>query len=224
MADREFQTGTGSVRFQEMLQIASRAVALSLAADGVTRFYLEALLREDEQPVAGADAVMERFIAHLADYGILESALAASTRADDKLWESDIAGFLLNPLVAYSLHELAALWRLSMEDVLSIFRDDITEAYDRSYGIPRELMRVMSYDAMRAAVLFNVMPAYDVERALGRQFARVRPKEWRTRPVLLRLPQWLIERIMRKPMIPATADVAHRIETILMHYMEAAEY
>jgi hypothetical protein len=214
--------------YEAVLCEAVDAIAAVLKADPAIAHYLWTLLRMDGQQIASAAAMeraahssIQRFIRFLIEFGLLQSALVASTRADDELRLANIRSFFLNPQTTYKMGELAALWRVTLDDVLDIF-DAESSLWAVHHGdVSPAAMSVHWQDAAQAMLLFNIVSAHEVERALGDEFVHVRPEEWHTEPVPLRLPRWLIQRINGQVALPSTANLPQRIENILLLHMDA---
>ena len=95
-----------------------------------------------------------------------------------------IRRFFLQPQETYSLGELAALWRISVECVREICCDKAPDA-----------LRIAWADALEAAITFTLFRPVDVERALGSQFGRVRSELWRTVPLHIYVPRFIVQAI-----------------------------
>jgi len=105
---------------------------------------------------------------------------------------ADIRQFFLQPKDSYSIEELACLWGVALDDVRAVYHDEILRSSEAASGGASSL-RIPWTDAVGASFAFNVLRPYDVEIALGSDFAAVQPKRWRTVPVVLRLPAFVVD-------------------------------
>jgi hypothetical protein len=132
---------------------------------------------------------------------------------------ADIRRFYLFPEPSYSVADLATLWRVSHEDVQAIFSDALHEAMRN--GLDAPAFRVKSEDADRASSAYHVYRAVDVEEALGDDFDRVRSSRWRTVPLQVHLPRFIVDRLTSIPFVPSSESVAARAERLLCEAVEA---
>jgi hypothetical protein len=115
--------------------------------------------------------------------------------------------------------ELAAIWRISLGEASAIYHDRLQEWNDAHPEEPNSLPIAWA-DSTGSTVRFNLLRPVDVERALGLQLERVRTARWRTVPIVVHLPRWLVNAIARDhttiPLAPANATVAARIERAML--------
>lgn len=143
--------------------------------------------------------------------------LDAHVVGDDK--QRDLRAFYLLPQETYSLAELARLWRVALDDVCAIFSDALATAqHDESDS---GAFRVTWADAVGAATAHHVYRAIEVEQALGDDFERVRPGRWRTVPVVLHVPLFIIEALEHMAIVPSVNSMAARAERLLCETVEA---
>ena len=121
-----------------------------------------------------------------------------------------IRRFFLQPLEAYSIDDLAALWRVHPDDVRDIYFDQLCE--------PAAQMRIPWADALGASVNFNMLRPFDIERALGKDFTQARTEVWRTVPILIHLPRFVADAVALDAAIPATLALDLRIERFLLEH------
>ncbi len=125
--------------------------------------------------------------------------------------EEAIRRFFLEPLETYTLGGLALLWQDLFDDIEAMFFDEICAS-----SADAEEVIVSWAEAMGAAIAFSVFRPVEIERALGVEFARVLPDDWRIQPLLPALPLWLVTAIENEPSIPSTLDLAGRVEQLLI--------
>jgi len=138
-------------------------------------------------------------------------------RDDDYL--ASIRRLLLEPQESYSIAELAALWRIPWDDARDVYHDELLR---RAQTHPEEgdCVRVEWAEAVGVGLEFHLLRPYDVERALGSEFSCVRPESWRTVPVLIRLPRYIVEALCRGCDGPATQTVAEHVERSMLELFE----
>ena len=132
---------------------------------------------------------------------------------------TDIRRFYLLPQPAYSLDDLARLWRVPLDDVQAIYSDALHEA--GLHGPDAAAFRVTFEDAVGASRVYHVYRAVDVEEALGEDFERVRPGRWRTVPLQIHLPRFIVDRLTTIPLVPSCESIAARCERLLCEAAEA---
>lgn len=124
----------------------------------------------------------------------------------------------LDPKASYSIEELARLWMVTVEDVCDMVTDVLGSSSndDTSFHV--------SWDhAVRVARTFHVFRPIDAETALGDDFDRMYGEHWRTVPILIHLPRWVVDSILRTPFTPASESVAALAERLLCDTVEAEE-
>jgi hypothetical protein len=104
-----------------------------------------------------------------------------------------IRDFFFAPQATYTLDELAGLWQVSGDVVLDMYRDWLIRT---GCADCNDRLRVPWLEVLETSVTFNLFRPYDVEIALGTEFARFRPVGWKTVPVLIRLPRLVIDGII----------------------------
>jgi hypothetical protein len=122
---------------------------------------------------------------------------------------ADIRRFYLFPKPSYSLADL----------VQAIFSDALHEA--RRDGSDAAAFRVQSADAVCVSSVYHVYRAVDVEEALGEDFERVRSSRWRTVPLQVHLPRFIVDRLTSIPFVPSSESVSARAERLLCEAVEA---
>jgi len=227
---------------EEAVGRAASVILAVLRADDRTCAQLGALLIESGR-VAGdghelADShydevvggALGRFFLLL---GGLLPALLTQAIEEDAEHLAAIRAFFLDPRDHYSLEELAALWRMQVDDVRNIYHDELLRqdepgvcVPDRSHwNGPRALEaeptkadfgQVAWIDAIGASVVLNLIRAFDIERALGADFSHVRPEAWRTVPFLIHIPQFIADALAADACIPPGLAVHLRIEQFLI--------
>lgn len=145
-------------------------------------------------------AALERFSAEL--FPLVQIALTYALESDDHF--AAIRRFFLDPQEAYSLDELAALWRVRTDDVRDIYHDQIARA-----GEP---LAIGWADAVGTTVAYSLLRPHDIERALGQDLTRVRSARWRTVPVLIHLPRFVADAFTLDASMPPRLALAARIE------------
>ena len=129
-------------------------------------------------------------------------------RTDERSRLDAIRSFFLQPQETYSVAELSILWRVHDDDVLSIFHDELMRAGPHD--------RIAWAVALGASVHFGLLRPLDVEHALDAEFPRVRPGSWRTVPVVVHLPAFVMAAIAREPCLPSDLPLDVRIEQLLI--------
>jgi hypothetical protein len=131
-----------------------------------------------------------------------------------------IRRFFLQPLDAYSIDVLAALWRVHPDDVRDIYFDQLSAPAVTD----RTSVRIPWADALGASTTFNMLRPFDIERALGTDFMQVRTEMWRTVPILIHLPQFIADAVALDASIPATLALDLRIERFLLEHFTSGSY
>lgn len=152
--------------------------------------------------------------------GYVRAALAEAMRDRiETAHDRSVRRFLLDPQDTYAIEELAALWRIPRDDARAIYHDEV-EAWKEVHPDAANGLPVQWIDALAASAKFNLLRAVDVERALGAEFERARPQNWRTTPVIVSLPRWLVEAVQcdvqSVTLAPSNASMAMRIERVLL--------
>ena len=129
-------------------------------------------------------------------------------RSDEQDRLDAIRRFFLQPHETYSIAELSALWRVNDDDVRAVFHDELTR------GTLND--RIAWAVAVGASVSFALIRPLDIERALGRDFSRVRPETWRTVAVVVHLPTFVTEALVSEPSLPSDLPLDVRIEQLLV--------
>jgi len=162
------------------------------------------------------DAALDRFAAALRD--VLEAVLPAVVEHDTESITA-IRRFLLEPQETYSVEDLAALWRIPSEDIRDIYHDELAgwaEAHPAQPGC----LRVTRADAVGTGLMFNLLRPFDVERALGDDFNRVRPDSWRTVPVLIWLPRFIADALPSDVHHSSSQHLAEHVERFILELFE----
>lgn len=135
---------------------------------------------------------------------------------DDRIVE--IRRFFLYPGRRYSLGELAQIWRVPAAAVVAMFCDELAEA-DRDGADPLTF-EVDAAGAQRAAAAYHVFRPVEVEEALGEELERVRPESWRTIPLTVHLPRFLVDVLVEIPFLPEPGSLDARAERLLCELLE----
>ncbi|MDP9192849.1 MAG: hypothetical protein M3P06_14200 [Acidobacteriota bacterium] len=128
-----------------------------------------------------------------------------------------IRRFFLQPQEWYSFEELAALWRVHPYDVRDIYHDQLLRRDGSS------ALRIAWADALGTSIAFNMLRPFDIERALGSDFVRVRPETWRTVPILVHIPRFIAEAIALDASIPPRLPLDVRIEQLIVELFTSGE-
>lgn len=122
-----------------------------------------------------------------------------------------IRRFFLQPLEAYSIDDLAALWQVHPDDVRDIYFDELREPAVIEKRIPWA-------DALGTSIKYSMLRPFDIERALGTDFTQARTEVWRTVPILMHLPRFVADAVALDAAIPATLALDLRIERFLLEH------
>jgi hypothetical protein len=144
----------------------------------------------------------------------IEIALRFAVEDDDD-YLRDLRTFYLRPRENYSIEELAAIWRTSCEQVRDVFHDEIDRWAD-AHPDAADAPLISWREAADANDAFAIARAFDVERALGDHFSRVRAPGWRTVPLLLHLPRFIIDAISSEAGTPSDRTLAACVERFVL--------
>ena len=200
-----------------LLRSAARNLAASLP-DSSTSREISNLLIATGRPAA--PAAIEIACKRFGD--LLEQTLEVTLRDAveiDEEYLADLRRFFLEPPESHSIRELAALWRITIEDARDIYHDEIArfEAPEGAADSADDVVRVDWANATLTAALFGLLRSFDIERALGLEFVKTRTAEpWRAIPILIRIPRFVADAIGSETSIPRTLSVAHRVERLLI--------
>lgn len=139
-------------------------------------------MQTDESPAAVAEAITVAILSTLRP--VLEIVLP-EILADHSAHYVALRAFFMEPQDSYSFEDLAALWEISVEDVREVFSDEPAES--------KRVLPVTWANALWTGVTYNYFRPVDVERALGADFARVRPQSWLTVPLLIHVPRFMVD-------------------------------
>jgi hypothetical protein len=210
---------------------AASAIASSMRAHQTTRNCLFELLAANRRMSGDTEragdgsavcvgilgAALLRFSSSTED--LLVAALKFAI-TDDTDHLDAIRRFFLQPLEAYSIDELAALWQVHPDDVRDIYFDQLrSPAATHCTSI-----RIPWADAVAASITFNMLRPFDIERALGADFTQARTDMWRTVPILIHLPQFIADAVARDASIPATLALDLRIERFVLEHFAGSSY
>jgi len=151
---------------------------------------------------------------------VIESLLPELVR-DPEQHLCDIRRFFLDPQQTYTFDDLARLWGISIDDVHDIYHDELFEqAHDESSEAQPH--RVSWVDAIGASRTFNLLRPFDIDIALGEDFGRVQSENWRTIPILIRLPRFIAQTITNVPSAALRSrSLAVRIEQFVLELYES---
>jgi len=105
---------------------------------------------------------------------------------------ADIRRFFLQPKEAYGIADLARLWQITPDDVRDIYHDERTAFSDADLAEP-DSFRIAWANAVGTSVRFGLLRPWDIEVALADDFDRGRSEKWRTVPIVVRLPRFIVE-------------------------------
>jgi hypothetical protein len=123
-----------------------------------------------------------------------------------------IRRFFLQPQETYSIPELAELWRVSPQDVRDLYHDELSRVAPDG----RTSDHIARRDAETASIAFGMLRPFDIEQALGSDFTRVRPEEWRTVSLTIHIPKFITEALAAEAFLPCNLPVDARIEQVLL--------
>ena len=151
------------------------------------------------------------------------AALQEAVEADE-VRSAEIRRWFAEPRETYTIEELAAMLRITMDDACDVYHDEIARL-ERLRGTVDDAsaVRVGWTAALVTAAEYGLLRPFDIERALGADFVEARSGEgWRTVPVLIRVPRFVADAIAREPVIPQGLALSHRIERILFERFRSA--
>lgn len=131
---------------------------------------------------------------------------------------NDIRHFFLSPRERYSLGDLMAIWRIPLDDMLAMFSDTL-DAADGGQSNPAAF-EVSAAEAHETAAVFSVFRPIEVEQALADDFERVRPAQWRTIPLVVHVPRFVVDTLTRYPFIPVPDSLPACDERLLCELAE----
>lgn len=199
-----------------MLSGAARVITEAIRTDESASVKVVELLIANGRISANSGevaATIERFMAVVE--GLLEIALTEAIEEDDEHLTA-IRRFFLHPEETYSIKELAALWRVSLDDVRDIYHDEIAEweISNEREGVEK-VLRIKWAKAVGTTGVFSLLRPFDIERALGPDFINVRTERWRTVPILIHLPRFVANAFELDASVPPRLALANRIERVL---------
>lgn len=203
---------------------AAAAVTARICADEVTCDQLLLSLHAcgrlslDDRDVRPLPIVMETLARFAALVERIIGVALQNVIEEDETHLEEIRRFFLRPKETYSIEELANLWRVRPDDVRDIYHDEISK--EGASDNPR----ISWADAVAAGVNFNILRPFAVERALGAEFADARTEAWRTVPILVHLPQFIVDDLADQPSIPAKLSVDVRLEQIILEVFATGEH
>jgi hypothetical protein len=150
---------------------------------------------------------------------LVEAVLPYVVHEDDDGYLAEIRRFLLEPQESYSVEELAGLWRIPRGDMENVYRDERLD-WASAHPAEAERVRISWAEAVSTALAFHLVRPYDVERALGPDFNRVRPDSWRTIPVLIRLPAFITDALQSGGTISPSQTLAEHVERFILELFE----
>ena len=209
----------------DTLNLANRAIGNTIRRDTAVRAHivrslmaagrLHSVTTEREMLV---DSTIRRFamiVETLVDLAVTEAM------SEDDLRVAEIREFFLQPHEAYSLAELACLWRISLDEARAVYHDEILQwedSHGREGAQTSRVMQIRWPKAMGMTVAFGFLRSVEIERALGKEFMNARSERWRTVPILLHLPRFVAAAFELDAAIPPTLALAQRIEQILLEF------
>ena len=152
-------------------------------------------------------------------HAVIESELTEILRQPaDPL--DGVRRFFIDPRPEYSIDDLAGLWRITANDVRSIFADEI-RAWDVLHPREPQQLRITWANVVGTSIALHLLRPFDIERALGEHFTSVRSERWRTVPVLLRIPRFLLDIVSARPPAGNTDSVPIQLERLTLRLLQA---
>jgi hypothetical protein len=196
-----------------MVSRVARILTEVLGSRNVAALLTESGLAATSDEAAAVTTQLTSRAQHLVEIALTEAL------EHDREHLAEIRQFFLQPEETYSIKELAALWRLSLDDVRDVFHDEITrwEFTSGKEGVETNAVpRIPWAKAVATSAVFNLMRPFDIERALGDDFGRVRTERWRTVPILIHLPHLVANAFELDASIPPRLALASKVERILL--------
>lgn len=106
---------------------------------------------------------------------------------------------------------------MTLDDVCAIFSDELGRA---SINAEPAEVRVSWADAERVTSCFQLFRPIDVEVALGDQFDRVRGSRWRTIPIIIFLPRYIVDALRQIPLVAGSESLTSRAERLVCEHVE----
>lgn len=203
---------------------AAAAITARICSDEVT---CDQLLRSlhacgrlslDDRDVRPLPIIMETLARFAALVERIIGVALQSVIEEDETHIEEIRRFFLRPKENYSVDELANLWGVDAGDIRDIYHDELSKE-----GVA-DNPRVSWADAAAAGVNFNILRPLAVERALGAEFVHARTEAWRTVPILVHLPQFIVDDVVDQPSIPAKLPVDVRLEQVILEVFAAGKH
>jgi hypothetical protein len=204
----------------EDLHSVAAAIARTLREDASVAGEIRVMLQARGVPSGIADAALNTTLDALAAVlrDAIEAALPHVLREDEE-YLAAIRRFLLEPQETYRIEDLAALWRIPIGDVRDLYHDELAR-WSETHPAGALSLQIEWADAVGAGTTFHLLRPYDVERALGGDFNRVRPDAWRTIPVLVRLPRFIVETLQTDWQIGPAHEISERVEHFILELFE----
>lgn len=130
---------------------------------------------------------------------------------------SMIRSFFLEPQPTYTFADLARLWQVPVTVVQDIYEERCVSQLagtDSAQGL-----HVPSDDAVGTTISFNLLRPYDVERALDAEFTKIRSDEWKTVPLLIRLPRFALHTVAARASLCSDPSASVQIEHFIVEVL-----
>jgi hypothetical protein len=213
----EFSTSDGAESDDRLLREFLTAVLVAIDSAPAILRQLRRLLDAERSAAAydfRTNSIADRFVSYLRP--LIQDALTHTLGAADGRLAA-IRKFYLEPQESYTAEELAAIWRITLDDVLLIFHDALAS----SEAAARSHFRVTWADALSATTSFQIFRAVEVERAPGTDFDRVHSDRWRTVSMLIHLPRFVVTTLRTSTPMLTSPSLVSIVERFVYQMCEA---
>lgn len=176
---------------RELSEPLEAAAADAIRRDERFRTALHDVLAENGQPAL--PAIVDRIAAVIGE--LMPAILAEAAERTRPI--GALRHLLLdNSDRTYNVDDLARIWQITRDEVLDVCHDEMLAVDSESAASAPALS---SADAVRMSINFNLIRWMDIEEALGEDFAQVWSESWRTVPLLLRFPRFVLGKFADAP-------------------------
>lgn len=210
-------------KFADMLRELASAAATAIRRDEAVAALLRKLLvttgrvRSTVDIIRTLPATLDRVAALIRD---VAEAVLPEVIHDPAERLSGIRRFFLEPEESYSIHELATLWQITRDDARDVLHDQVLAWSGSHPQDGPDALRIRWADAVGISVSCALLRPYDIEVALAEDFDLTRSDRWRTVPILIRAPRFVVEAISSDSSLAGRRHLACLIEEFLLQLFQ----